>query len=176
MDLMGDRESTAKPAQQALVLLQAAIAEAAAGEFDLARDRVPRICALAAQELLPLAKVVAAYLDRFTLVNGHEWASAQAPDEEPRSLDDRVPPARALTLRLMSAWSSKDEAMFTDLFITAARDRRAGSDHVQDLFVYALEWTEFKALQSVNPRVMVKGICKAIDAHGPPSLDWTARP
>ncbi|WP_329201865.1 MULTISPECIES: hypothetical protein [unclassified Streptomyces] len=172
---MGDHESAAKPAQQALVLLQAAVAEAAAGEFDLAKERVPRICALAAQELLPLAKVVAAYLDRFTLVNGHEWASAQAPGEEPRSLDDRVPPARALTLRLMSAWSSEDRAMFTDLFTTAAQDRPAGADHLQDLFIYALEWTEFTALRSVNPRVMVKGICKAIDTHGPSSIDWTTR-
>ncbi|MFD6878397.1 MULTISPECIES: hypothetical protein [unclassified Streptomyces] len=77
---------------------------------------------------------MAAYPDRFTLVSGHEWAGAQAPDEEPQNLDDRVPPAHALTLRLMSAWSSKDEAMFTDLFITAAQDRRTGSDHVQDLF------------------------------------------
>ncbi|MFF3447038.1 hypothetical protein ACFYXJ_07850 [Streptomyces sp. NPDC002667] len=82
-----------------------------------------------------------------------------------------MPPDRALTLRLMSAWSSNDEASFDALFTTAASDS-IGALHARDLFVFALEVTEYRAAAAANPQAMVKALCKAMTKHGPSHLSW----
>lgn len=100
--------SSAKPAVRAAVPLQAAVAEAALGERDLARARLDAILRIVRQQLLPLAKATADFVDRLIPFEGAAWATGTAPEpgDEPKDLDARVPQARALTLRLISAWSS----------------------------------------------------------------------
>ncbi|WP_149030677.1 hypothetical protein [Kitasatospora sp. MBT66] len=161
--------------QLAQVHLQAAVAQAALGEFEEAGRRLDAVLALGPEDLLAMARTAAAYIDSITLVTGNEFATgkpaANASDQSV-SLDERVPPARALTLRLMSAWSSKDPESFDALFAAAAGNA-AGASHVRDLFVYALEWTENKAASASNPQVMVKSLCKAMNEHGPSPWRWT---
>ncbi|MXM68701.1 hypothetical protein GR925_36150 [Streptomyces sp. HUCO-GS316] len=150
----------AKDHQLAQVYLQAAVAQAALGEFDEARHRLDTVLALPLEDLLAMAHTVAAYVDSLTVATGSEFATGKpAESGEMESLDERVPSERALTLRLMSAWSSNDVASFDALFTAAAGDR-VGAQHVGDLFVYALEVTEYKAASAANPQAMVKAICK----------------
>ncbi|MFG2221032.1 MULTISPECIES: hypothetical protein [unclassified Streptomyces] len=160
--------------QLAQVHLQAAVAQAALGEFEQATARLDAVLALRGFDLLSMARVTAAFIDSLTLVTGNEWATgklASKAQEQTKSLDERVPPARAHTLRLMSAWSSKDPASFEALFTAAAGDV-AASQHARDLFVYALEWTEDKAANSVNPQSPVKAVCSALTEHGPSHWPW----
>ncbi|MFJ4742165.1 hypothetical protein [Streptomyces sp. NPDC088775] len=49
---------------------------------------------------------------------------ASEAEEQTESLDERVPPARAHTLRLTAAWFSKDPASF-EAFTAAAGDPAA---------------------------------------------------
>ncbi|MET8956543.1 hypothetical protein ACWEO4_36830 [Streptomyces sp. NPDC004393] len=76
-----------------------------------------------------------------------------------------------MTLRLMSAWSAKDSESFDALFTAAAGDPGA-SDQVRDLFVFALEWAQDKAVSSVNPQSLVHAVCKALKEHGPSFWEW----
>ncbi|MCY0945683.1 hypothetical protein [Streptomyces antarcticus] len=160
--------------QVAQVHLQAAVAEAALGEVEQARRRLDAVMALGGYDLLAMARTAAAFVDSVTLVTGNEWATgkpqAQAV-EQAESLDERVPAARALTLRLMSAWSSKDRESFDALFTAAASDPGA-ADHVRDLFVFALEWTQSKATESANPQSLVNALCTAAKEHGPSMWPW----
>lgn len=158
--------------QLAQVHLQAAVAQAALGEFDAACARLDAILALEPADLLAMARASAAYIDSVTLVTGSEWATGKPmgqAEEQTRSLDERMPPARALTLRLMSAWSSNDPDSFDALFTAAAHDS-VGAAQVRDLFVFALEWTEGRAAEVVNPQIMVKSVCAALKEHGPALL------
>ncbi|WP_406359354.1 hypothetical protein OID55_41335 [Streptomyces sp. NBC_00715] len=146
----------AKDHQVAQVHLQAAVAQAALGEFDEAERRLGVILTLPLEDLLAMAHTVAAYVDSVTMVTGSEFATGRpAESGESQSLDERVPPDRALTLRLMSAWSSNDATSFDALFTAAAGDS-IGVLHTRDLFVYTLEVTEYRAASAVNPQVMVK--------------------
>ncbi|GAA2687188.1 hypothetical protein [Streptomyces lunalinharesii] len=160
--------------QLAQVHLQAAVAQAALGEFEPACKRLDAVLALRGFDLLSMARATAAFLDSITMVTGNEWATgklASKAEEQTESLDERVPPARAHTLRLMSAWSSEDPDSFEALFTVAAGDA-AAAEHVRDLFVYALEWTEYKAGSCVNPQSLVKGVCRALTEHGPSHWSW----
>ncbi|MFF4647706.1 hypothetical protein [Streptomyces sp. NPDC001389] len=165
----------AKDHQLAQVYLQAAVAEAALGEAEQARHRLDTVMELRGYDLLAMARTAAAFVDSITPVTGHEWATgkplAQAL-EQTESLDERVPPARALTLRLMSAWSSQDPEAFDALFTAAADDPKA-ADHVRDLFVYALEWTAVKAASAANPQSLVHALAAATKKHGPSMWPWS---
>ncbi|MGW1267426.1 hypothetical protein [Streptomyces sp. NPDC002491] len=162
----------AKDHQLAQVCLQAAVAQAALGEFDEAEHRLGVILALPREDLLAMAHAVAAYVDSVTMVTGSEFATGNPAHSGVReSLDERVPPDRALTLRLMSAWSSNDATSFDALFTAAAGDS-IGALHTRDLFVFALEATEYRAASAANPQVMVKALCKALTKHGPSHLPW----
>lgn len=165
-------EYAAADHQLAQVHLQAAVAQAALGEFDAACARLDVVLALQPPDLLAMARATAAYVDSTTLVTGIEWATgkpmAQA-EEQTQSLDERWPPARALTLRLMSAWSSNDPDSFDALFSAAANDS-VGAGQARDLFVFALEWTQNQAAEVINPQVMVKRVCAALNEHGPDPL------
>ncbi|MFJ9822252.1 hypothetical protein ACIRU3_44935 [Streptomyces sp. NPDC101151] len=106
------------------------------------------------------------------MVTGSEFATGKpAESGETESLDERVPPDRALTLRLMSAWSSSDATSFDALFTAAAGDS-IGALHARDLFVFALEVTEYRAASAANPQVMVKALCKAMTKHSPSHFLW----
>lgn len=160
--------------QLAQVHLQAAVAEAALGEVEQARRRLDAVMALRGYDLLAMARTAAAFVDSITPVTGNEWATGKPlahAVEQATSLDERVPPARALALRLMSAWSSKDPVSFDALFTAAAGDAQA-ADHIRDLFVYALEWAQVKAAEAANPQSLVNALCSAIKEHGPSMWPW----
>ncbi|MFD8002981.1 MULTISPECIES: hypothetical protein [Streptomyces] len=162
----------AKDHQLAQVYLQTAVAQAALGEFDEAEHRLGAILALPLEDLLAMAHTVAAYVDSVTMVTGSEFATGRlAESGEIEDLDERVPPDRALTLRLMSAWSSNDATSFDALFTAAAGDS-IGALHARDLFVFALEVTEYRAASAANPQAMVKALCKAMTKHGPSHFSW----
>ncbi|WP_328665257.1 hypothetical protein OG905_38865 [Streptomyces sp. NBC_00322] len=162
----------AKEHQLAQLCLQAAVAQAALGEFDEAGHRLGMILALPLEDVLAMAHTVAAYVDSVTMVTGSEFATGKpAKSGETESLDERVPPDRALTLRLMSAWSSNDTTSFDALFTAAAGDS-VGVLHLRDLFVFALEVTEYRAAAAANPQAMVKALCKAMTKHGPSHFSW----
>jgi hypothetical protein len=168
----------AKAHQLAQAYFQAAVAEAALGEVELARARLDAVMALPDSDLLAMARTAAAFVDSLTLVTGNEWATgkplAQAA-EQTESLDERVPAERALTLRLMSAWSSKDSASFDALFTAAAGDPGA-ADHVRDLFLFALEWAQSKGVSAANPQSLVHAVCTALKEHGPSMWYWNRPP
>ncbi|WP_307160649.1 hypothetical protein [Streptomyces rishiriensis] len=171
---IGDRyvKHVAEEHQLAQVYLQAAVAQAALGEVDEAEHRLGAILALPLEDLLAMARTVAAYVDSVTMVTGSEFATGRpAESGETESLDERVPPDRALTLRLMSAWSSNDVTSFDALFTAAASDS-IGALHARDLFVFALEVTEYRAVPAANPQAMVKALCKAMTKHGPSHFSW----
>lgn len=160
--------------QVAQVHLQAAVAEAALGEVEQALRRLDVVMALRGYDLLAMARTAAAFVDSVTMVTGNEWATGRPlaeAVEQNESLDERVPAARALTLRLMSAWSSKDRESFDALFAAAAGDPGA-AEHVRDLFVYALEWTQSKAASAANPQSLVNALCTAVKEHGPSMWPW----
>ncbi|MFJ2847793.1 hypothetical protein ACIPD2_40245 [Streptomyces griseofuscus] len=160
--------------QLAQVYFQAAVAEAAVGESEQAERRLDAVVALRDHGLLAMARTAAACVDNLTLVTGNEWVTGKPParaTEQTESLDERVPPARALTLRLMSAWSSQDRESFDALF-TAAASEPGAADHVRDLFVYALEWAQTKAASAANPQSLVNAVCKALKNHGPSLWEW----
>lgn len=98
--------------QLAQVYFQAAVGEAALGEFEQTERRLDAVIALRGHDLLAMARTAAAFVDNLTLVTGNEWVTGKPLAKamgQTESLDERVPPAaRALTLRLMSAWSSQD--------------------------------------------------------------------
>ncbi|MFE2175818.1 hypothetical protein [Kitasatospora sp. NPDC059462] len=60
---------------------------------------------------------------------------------------------------------------FKALFTEAAGDEEA-AEHVRDLFAYALEPTERKAANSVNPQSLVKAVCSALTEQGPSHWPW----
>lgn len=160
--------------QLAQVYFQAAVAEAALGEEEQARQRLDAVVALQGYDLLAMARTAAAFVDSLTLVTGNEWVTGKPlakAMEQTESLDERVPPERALTLRLMSAWSSEDPESFDALFTAAASDPGA-ADHVRDLFVFALEWAQSKAASAANPQSLVNAVCKALKEHGPSMWAW----
>ncbi|MEV5644058.1 hypothetical protein AB0L67_28500 [Streptomyces flaveolus] len=174
--LEGDKVVThvADAHQLAQVYFQAGVAEAALGEFEQAERRLDAVVALRGHDLLAMARTAAAFVDNLTLVTGNEWVTGKPlakAMEQTESLDERVPPARALTLRLMSAWSSQDRESFDALF-TAAAGAPGAADHVRDLFVYALEWTQTKAASAGNPQSLVNAVCKALKDHGPSLWEW----
>ncbi|MFF3735205.1 hypothetical protein ACFYXM_34280 [Streptomyces sp. NPDC002476] len=70
-----------------------------------------------------------------------------------------------------AARSSKAPDSFEALFTAAAEDP-AAAEHVRDLFAYALEWTQDKAANSVNPQSLGKAICSALTEHGPSHWPW----
>ncbi|WEO92811.1 hypothetical protein A6P39_001025 [Streptomyces sp. FXJ1.172] len=155
--------------QLAQVYFQAAVAEA-----EQARRRLDAMIALQSHDLQAMARTAAAFVDNLTLVTGNEWVTGKPlaeAMEQTESLYERVPPARALRLRLMSAWSSQDPESFDALFTAAAGDPGA-ADHVRDLFVYALEWSQAKTVSSVNPQSLVNAVCKALKEHGPSMWAW----
>ncbi len=47
-----------------------------------------------------------------------------------------------------------------------------GALHARDLFVFALEVTEYRAASAANPQAMVKALCKAMTKHGPSHFSW----
>ncbi|MGW5611950.1 hypothetical protein ACWEWI_39130 [Streptomyces sp. NPDC003753] len=160
--------------QLAQLYLQAAVAEAALGDVEQARQRLEPVMALRGQDLLAMARAAADFVDSFSLVTGNEWVTGKPlanAMEQTENLDERVSPQRALTLRLMSAWSSKDPESFDALFTVAASDA-AAEDHVRDLFVFALEWTQSKAAEAANPQSLVNAVCKALTEHGPSMWAW----
>uniref|UniRef100_UPI003F494572 hypothetical protein n=1 Tax=Streptomyces sp. CA-136453 TaxID=3240050 RepID=UPI003F494572 len=168
----------AKAHQLAQAHFQTAVAEAALGEVELARGRLDAVTALRGYDLLAMARTAAAFVDSLTLVTGNEWVTGKPlakAMEQTESLDERVPPERALTLRLMSAWSSKDPASFDALFTAAAGDPGA-ADHVRDLFVFALEWARDKAASASNPQSLVHAVCTALKEHGPSMWPWKRPP
>jgi hypothetical protein len=153
--------------EHAAMLLQAAVAEAALGEQTLARSRVDQILRTDGTELLAAAAAAADFLDRLTVTRGHEWTLG--PVSGPcrgLGIERRVPRERALTLRLMAAWSSHDRDAFAALFQAAAADPDGAAD-LGDLFAYVLDWVAYRARRAGNPRGFVVLICKSIAAHPP---------
>lgn len=164
----------AKDHQLAQLYFETAVAEAALGEMEQAERRLDAVTALGGYDLLAMARTAAAFVDSLTLVTGNEWVTGKPlakAMEQTESLDERVRPQRALTLRLMSAWSSGDPESFDALFTAAAGDPGA-ADHVRDLFVYALDWARSKAAEAANPQSLVHAVCKAMKEHGPSMWAW----
>lgn len=83
----------------AQVHLQAAVAQAALGEFDPACERLGVVLALRGFDLLATARATAAFLDSITMVTGNERATGKLTseaDEQTESLDERVRPTAAV--------------------------------------------------------------------------------
>lgn len=54
-----------------------------------------------------------------------------------------------------------------DALFTAAVGDSIEALHARDLFVFALEVTEYRAASAANPQAMVKALCKAMTKYGP---------
>ncbi|MER6354633.1 hypothetical protein ABT186_23145 [Streptomyces sp. NPDC001634] len=158
--------------QLAQVHLQAAVAHAILGEVKEAERHLDAVLALPVGDLLAMGHAAAAYIHAITGQEGVDWATGEPAEEETRRPVGRATPARGLTLRLMSAWSPEDPESFDALFTEAACVPAAAGD-LRDLFVYALEWTEVIAGESVVPQLLVKTVSKALKEHGPKrQLTW----
>ncbi|GAA0965520.1 hypothetical protein [Actinocorallia libanotica] len=159
--------SSGKPLHRGQVLLLAA-AEAVLGETETVQRRVTAILELDRPVLLDLAKTVARYITSSLLARGSDWTTR--PDDD-TDLDERVPPARALTLRILAARSAEDHPMVDALLSTVPDDPAGRSETLRDLFAYAFEWTERKSTEISNPSALIPTMHRAI-TQTTDSLGW----
>lgn len=141
-------------------------------------ERLDALLAFDDAMLFSLTKVIINMVTGSTVAQGSEWTTRYGtdPGDDHRTIEEQVAPARVFTLRLLSAWSQEDLATFEALFHAAAGDARR-EEFLCDVFEHALEWTQYKADQAVNPHSLVALLCTGIKRWGRSITDdWPPLP
>jgi hypothetical protein len=158
-----------KPIERAYLLLQAAIAEGALSDISTAYSRVDPLLSLSDDDLLTLVKVCSDFIARTSLRQGHEWTA------HPESnIEDRSPPERVFTRRILAAWPVDDPDPDTveALVRAACADPEQRVTYLTDMFRWTVDWSEMTAERAGNPRTLVWQFTKSIRKEGLRSPTW----